>query len=117
MPNYQFILIFFISALLISFCLILVSKYFAPKRPNPEKNSAYECGYNPIESGSKPYSIQFSLVAILFLIFGIETIFLIPFAYAFKSLPIYSIYIMSGFLIILTVGFIYEWLMEALSWE
>jgi NADH-quinone oxidoreductase subunit A len=88
-----------------------------PKRPNPEKLSPYECGFEAFNDARSPFHVRFYLVAILFIIFDLETAFLVPWAVVFRQLGWTSMVAMGLFLGLLTVGFIYEWKKGALEWE
>ena len=81
-----------------------------------EKLTAYECGFNPFEDSKGEFDIRFYLVAILFIIFDLELSFLFPFATCFSSIGVLGFYSMLTFLIILTVGFVYEWQKGAIDW-
>lgn len=88
-----------------------------PHKPNTTKNSGFECGFDSFDNARIPFDIRFYLVALLFIIFDLETAFLFPWAVAFKTLPFLGIVSMIFFLSILTAGFIYEWYVGALEWE
>ena len=93
----------------------------APRKPDPEKLSAYESGFNPFEDARLKFDVRFYLVSILFIIFDLEVAFLFPWAVALMDLPEaaqrYAFWSMMVFLGVLTVGFIYEWKKGALEWE
>ena len=103
---------------LLFFMLPLV---WSPQRPDPEKNSAYECGFNAFDDARMKFDVRFYLVSILFIIFDLEVAFLFPWAVALMKLPhatqVFSFWSMMCFLGVLTVGFIYEWKKGALEWE
>jgi NADH-quinone oxidoreductase subunit A len=88
-----------------------------PKKPDPEKLSPYECGFEPFDDARAPFDVRFYLIAILFIIFDLETAFLVPWAVVFRDLGFTSIFAMALFIILLTVGFVYEWKKGALEWE
>lgn len=88
-----------------------------PKRPNPEKTSPYECGFEPFGDARMPFDVRYYLVAILFIIFDLETAFLVPWAVVFRKLGWFGLAAMGIFLGILVIGFIYEWKKGALEWE
>ena len=88
-----------------------------PNRPDPAKLSTYECGFEPFNDSRAPFDVRYYLVAILFVIFDLETAFLIPWATVFRELGWYGLISMGIFLGLLTVGFIYEWKKGALEWE
>ena len=89
----------------------------AVSNPDSEKNSAYECGFEPFESARLKFDIRFYLVAILFVIFDLEVAFLFPWAITLGISGIFGFISMMIFLLVLTVGFIYEWKKGALEWE
>jgi NADH-quinone oxidoreductase subunit A len=96
---------------------ILGAWVLAPKHPDPEKISAYECGFNAFEDARMKFDVRFYLVSILFLIFDLEVAFLFPWAAAFKQVGTFGFWAMMIFLGILTIGFIYEWKKGALEWD
>ena len=87
------------------------------QRPDAEKNSAYECGFEPFEDARMRFDVRFYLVAILFIIFDLEVAFLFPWAAALGDIGLFGFWSMVVFLLILTVGFVYEWKKGALEWE
>ena len=89
----------------------------AISRPDPEKVSAYECGFNAFDDARMKFDVRFYLVAILFIIFDLEVAFLFPWAAAFKDIGAFGFWSMIVFLAVLTVGFVYEWKKGALEWE
>ena len=91
--------------------------YFFSKKPDPEKLSAYECGFEPFNDSRMEFDVRFYLVAILFIIFDLEIAFLFPWAVSLGNIGILGFCSMMIFLFILTVGFIYEWKKGALDWE
>nr|WCH57979.1 NADH dehydrogenase subunit 3 [Calliblepharis sp.] len=115
--EYIFILLFLITSILISFIIFLLSYLFIPQKSDQEKISAYECGFNPFDDARSTFDIRFYLVAILFLIFDLEISFLFPWSLALRDLGILGFWSMVLFLIILTLGFVYEWYKGALEWE
>ena len=115
--NYLTIIIFFGVALLLSIGFIFLNFVFAPKNPDPEKLSAYECGFEAFDNARIEFDVRFYLVAILFIIFDLEIAFLFPWAISLGNIGLLGFYSMMTFLLILTVGFIYEWKKGALEWE
>lgn len=101
----------------ISAILFLVSFFFVFQKPNFEKLSVYECGFNPFSDSRVKFEVRFYLVAILFIIFDLEIIFLFPWVIIFNQISYFGFFSMLLFLIILTLGFVYEWLKGALTWE
>ena len=115
--NYLTITIFFGVALILSVGFIFLNFVFAPKSPDPEKLSAYECGFEPFNDSRMEFDVRFYLVAILFIIFDLEIAFLFPWAISLGKIGIFGFISMMIFLFILTIGFIYEWKKGALDWE
>jgi NADH-quinone oxidoreductase subunit A len=119
--QYLPILIFFAIAVVIGAAFLAAAYVMAPKHPDPEKISAYECGFNAFEDARMKFDVRFYLVSILFIIFDLEVAFLFPWAVTLLKLPrnveVYSFWSMISFLVILTVGFVYEWKKGALEWE
>ena len=115
--DYLPLAIFIAVALGISLVLLVVPFVFAYKRPDSEKLSAYECGFNAFDDARMKFDVRFYLVAILFIIFDLEVSFLFPWAVAFGDLGLYGYWSMMVFLGVLTVGFIYEWKKGALEWD
>ena len=104
-------------ALLISIGFILINFISSPSNPDPEKLSAYECGFDAFDDSRMEFDVRFYLVAILFIIFDLEIAFLFPWAISLGKIGILGFTSMMIFLFILTVGFIYEWKKGALDWE
>ena len=115
--EYAEIFLFLIVSLTVSFIIFLLSYTLVPKQADAEKISAYECGFNPFDDARITFDIRFYLVAILFLIFDLEISFLFPWAITLNKLSSFGFWIMILFLLILTIGFIYEWKKGALEWE
>ncbi|MEQ1865004.1 MAG: NADH-quinone oxidoreductase subunit A [Micropepsaceae bacterium] len=97
--------------------LLVLPLFVAPNHPDPEKLSAYECGFPPFDDARMKFDVRFYLVAILFIIFDLEVTFLFPWAIVLKDIGPFGFWSMMSFLGILTVGFIYEWKKGALEWE
>ncbi|CAB1274571.1 NADH-quinone oxidoreductase subunit A [Candidatus Nitrosacidococcus tergens] len=117
LDNYIPILIFIIVSLLIGGVLLGLGFSLAPHRPSPEKNSPYECGFEAFEDARMKFDVRYYLVAILFIIFDLETAFFFPWAIVLDNIGLYGFLSMVIFLGILVVGFIYEWKKGALEWE
>jgi len=115
--NYLTIIIFLGISLMLSIGFIVLNLLASPKNPDPEKLSAYECGFEPFNDSRMEFDIRFYLVAILFIIFDLEIAFLFPWAITLGNIGIFGFVSMMIFLLILTVGFIYEWKKGALDWE
>ena len=115
--EYLSILIFLFIALGLSLGFIFLNFLFSPRKPDPEKLSAYECGFEPFNDSRMPFDVRFYLVAILFIIFDLEIAFLFPWAISLGNLGELGFWSMMFFLFILTIGFIYEWKKGALDWD
>ena len=109
--------IFLIIALGLSCAFVVINFILSPKKPDPEKLSAYECGFEPFEDSRLEFDVRFYLVAILFIIFDLEIAFLFPWAISLGNIGLLGFSSMMIFLFILTIGFIYEWKKGALDWE
>jgi len=117
LKDYFAIILFLIIALSLSIGFIIINFIFSPKKPDPEKLSPYECGFEPFNDSRMEFDIRFYLVAILFVIFDLEIAFLFPWAISLGKIGFLGFISMMIFLFILTVGFIYEWKKGALDWE
>ena len=119
--EYLPILIFLGVAIGLGLVLILAAVLAAVRNPDPEKVSAYECGFNAFDDARMKFDVRFYLVSILFIIFDLEVAFLFPWAVTLMKLPAeasqFAFWSMMSFLGVLTVGFIYEWKKGALEWE
>ena len=115
--EYLPIIIFLGLAVALGLFLLLAALVLAVRRPDPEKISAYECGFNAFDDARMKFDVRFYLVAILFIIFDLEIAFLFPWAAAFGSLSDVAFWSMIVFLGVLTIGFAYEWKKGALEWE
>jgi NADH-quinone oxidoreductase subunit A len=119
--QYLPIVIFFGIAAVLGVGFILAALVLAPKNPDPEKISAYECGFNAFDDARMKFDVRFYLVSILFIIFDLEVAFLFPWAVSLAHMPHgvqpFAFWSMIAFLGVLTVGFIYEWKKGALEWE
>jgi len=117
LKDYLPIIIFLVIALGLSGAFVVVNLILSPKHPDPEKLSAYECGFEPFEDSRMKFDVRFYLVAILFIIFDLEVAFLFPWAIVFGDIGLFGFFSMMFFLTILTIGFIYEWKKGALEWD
>jgi NADH-quinone oxidoreductase subunit A len=117
LQDYLPLVIFIGIALVIGLALLIAPFIVAYKQPDPEKLSAYECGFNAFDDARMRFDVRFYLVAILFIIFDLEVSFLFPWAVAFKQLGAFGFWSMIAFLAVLTIGFIYEWKKGALEWD
>lgn len=114
--EYLPILIFIGMASALAIVLILAAAVIAVRNPDPEKVSAYECGFNAFDDARGKFDVRFYLVSILFIIFDLEVAFLFPWAVGFGGLSDVAFWSMMVFLAVLTVGFAYEWKKGALEW-
>jgi len=115
--DYLPLVVFIAVASVIALVLLVVPFVLAHKRPDSEKLSAYECGFNAFDDARMTFDVRFYLVAILFIIFDLEVSFLFPWAVAFGEVGLFGFWSMMVFLGVLTVGFIYEWRKGALEWD
>ena len=115
--EYLPIFVFVVIAFSMSLGFALLSNFVGPSKPDKEKLSAYECGFEPFEDARVKFDVRFYLVAILFIIFDLEVAFLFPWAVSLSIIGFTGYLSMMIFLLILTVGFIYEWKKGALDWE
>jgi NADH-quinone oxidoreductase subunit A len=117
LENYLPILIFIAIGIAIGSLPLIISRILGPYKPNPEKQSPFECGFNAFEDARLPFDVRYYLVALLFIIFDLETAFLFPWAVALRDIGWFGFIAMMIFLAILVVGFIFEWKKGALEWE
>lgn len=115
--DYLPLVIFLGLAIALGLVFIIAAAVLAVRNPDPEKNSAYECGFNAFDDARMKFDVRFYLVAILFIIFDLEIAFLFPWAVAFKDMSMVGFWSMMVFLAVLTIGFAYEWKKGALEWE
>src|SRR5215831_241719 len=109
LQNYVPILIFFAVATGLGLVLMGLGFLFGPRKPDPEKLSAYECGFDAFEDSRMKFDVRYYLVAIVFIVFDLEIAFLFPWAVSLDSIGMAGIVAMGLFLLILVIGFIYEW--------
>ncbi len=117
LENYLPILIFFVVALFAGIGPIALGLLLAPRKADAEKVSPYECGFEAFEDSRLKFDVRYYLVAILFIIFDLEIVFLFPWAVTLEENGLFGVIAMGVFLLILTVGFAYEWGKGALEWE
>lgn len=117
LTDYFSILVFMGVCFGLSILFILLSFLRGPRRPNAEKLSPYECGFEAFSDARLKFDVRFYLIAILFIIFDLEIAFLFPWAICLLDVGLFGYFSMMVFLAILTVGFIYEWRKGALEWE
>lgn len=115
--NYFPILLFILIGLAVGIFPIILGKLVGPNRPDEEKNSPYECGFEAFEDARMKFDVRYYLVAILFILFDLEIAFLFPWAVALKEIGAFGFWAMMVFLFILVVGFVYEWMKGALEWD
>ena len=117
LTDYLPIFIFFLVAVGFALFTIFASAIIGKRKPTPQKMLPYECGMDPIGEARKPFSVKFYIIAMLFIVFDIEAVFLYPWAVIFRDLKIFGLVEMAVFIAILLVGFIYVWKKGALEWE
>ena len=117
LADYMPLIVFLGVSLFIAAALLVAPFLVAYSSPDPEKLSAYECGFNAFDDARMKFDVRFYLVAILFIIFDLEVAFLFPWAITFGDLGWFGMWSMMAFLGVLTVGFVYEWRKGALEWD
>jgi NADH-quinone oxidoreductase subunit A len=117
LANYLPILVFLGIATVLGLALLLLGFVFGPRKPDDEKTSPYECGFEAFEDSRMKFDVRYYLVAILFIIFDLEIAFLFPWAVSLDAVGVFGLASMGIFLAILVVGFIYEWKKGALEWD
>jgi NADH-quinone oxidoreductase subunit A len=115
--EYAAIAAFIIVMTVVGFIAIGLGQLFGPRRPSQRKAMPYESGMNPIGPGTRRMPVRFYLIAVLFILFDIETIFFLPWAIVFRQLGVFGIVEMLIFIAILLVGYVYAWKKGALEWE
>ena len=117
LANYIPVLIFLLVAMIFGAAMLLVGRVMGPHKPDSEKLSPYECGFEAFEDSRMKFDVRYYLVAILFIIFDLEIAFLFPWAIALDSVGLFGFVAMMIFLGVLVIGFAYEWMKGALEWE
>jgi len=117
LENYFPILLFIVVALVFGGALVGAGILIAPNRPDSDKLSPYECGFEAFEDARMKFDVRYYLIAILFILFDLEIAFLFPWAVTLNDLGSFGFWSMMVFLAILVVGFVYEWMKGALEWE
>ena len=117
LDNYIPVLIFIVIGLGLGTVMIVMGAMLGPRRPDSEKQSPYECGFEAFEDSRMKFDVRYYLVAILFIIFDLEIAFLFPWAVVLDEIGMFGFLAMMVFLGLLVVGFIYEWRKGALEWE
>ena len=117
LAEYLPILIFLGVAVALAVAMVGMSYVMAPQRPDADKLSQYECGFDAFSDARGRFDVRFYLVTLLFIIFDLEIAFLFPWATALGDIGVFGFWSMMVFLAVLTIGFIYEWRKGALEWE
>ncbi|OYY92621.1 MAG: NADH-quinone oxidoreductase subunit A [Hydrogenophilales bacterium 28-61-23] len=117
LENYFPVLLFILVGLTVGVAPMVAGFVFAPHKPDPEKLSPYECGFEAFEDARMKFDVRYYLVAILFILFDLEIAFLFPWAIVLEEIGLFGFLSMVVFLGILVVGFVYEWMKGALDWE
>jgi len=117
LENYFPILLFIVVGLAVGVGPVVLGWLIAPNRPDSEKLSPYECGFEAFEDARMKFDVRYYLIAILFILFDLEIAFLFPWAVVLKEIGMFGFVAMLVFLAVLVVGFIYEWMKGALEWE
>ena len=117
LQNYVPVLLFIAVGILLGVMPILLGRLLGPLHPDKEKNAPYECGFDAFLNARSKFDIRFYLVSILFIIFDLEVSFLFPWALSLSYINFFGFWTMFIFLIVLTIGFVYEWKQGALEWE
>ncbi|MEM8533944.1 MAG: NADH-quinone oxidoreductase subunit A [Chloroflexota bacterium] len=115
--DYLPILVLFLVALFIGIFVVVASGLLGPQRPTRRKLMPYESGMEPIGSAQRRFNVKFSRTAMLFILFDIEILFFFPYALVYRQLAIPGLIAVGVFLVVLLVGFVYEWKRGALRWE
>lgn len=115
--EYSSILLFICVGIFLSFLLIILSYFLVTQSPETEKLSTYECGFEPYEDARNKFNIRFYIIAILFILFDIEIIFLLPWCVSISQLNLLGFWSMIEFLFELGIGFIYVWSVGAIEWS
>jgi NADH-quinone oxidoreductase subunit A len=117
LENYFPILLFILVGLFVGLGPLILGKLVSPHKPDSEKNSPYECGFEAFEDARMKFDVRYYLVAILFILFDLEIAFLFPWAVVLQEIGLAGFLSMMLFLFVLVVGFIYEWMKGALEWD
>jgi NADH-quinone oxidoreductase subunit A len=117
LTQYLPLLILLIIAIILGFLVVGLGTFFGPRRPTTRKGQPYESGMQPYGPGTRQVSVRYYLVAVLFILFDIEVVFVLPWAVVFRDLGIPGLILMIVFLVVLEVAFFYAWKKGALEWE
>lgn len=115
--EFTFLLIFFFSSFFFSIILLIISLILVYQKPDKEKLSSYECGFFPFDDARMKYEARFYIIGILYIIFDVELMFLIPWVVAYSSLNFFSIFIGLFFILILLFGFFFELFLKVFDWR
>jgi NADH-quinone oxidoreductase subunit A len=115
--QYAPLLILLLLAVFVGFLVVGLGNWFGPKRPTRKKGMPYESGMQPYGPGTRRMSVRYYLVAVLFILFDIEVVFVLPWAVVFRELGIPGLVLMGIFLVVLEIAFVYAWKKGALEWE
>ena len=115
--EYSSVLLFLLIAIVLSIVIVFFSYVLAVQNPESEKLSTYECGFEPYEDARHKFDVRFYLVAILFIVFDIETMYLLPWCISVSQLNLLGFWSMIDFIIELGIGFVYVWYLGALDWS
>ncbi|HET7578275.1 MAG TPA: NADH-quinone oxidoreductase subunit A [Bacillales bacterium] len=114
--SYLFVAIFFILGLLLPILSLAAGRFLRPRKPSAEKSTTYESGIEPFQESWVQFNVRYYIFALLFVIFDVETVFLYPWAVAYKKLGIFALVEMLIFIIMLLIGLIYAWKKKVLKW-
>ena len=117
MPNWGYLLIFAVVALIVPSVALIVSRLLAPRKPNPIKESTYECGMETVGASWVQFKAQYYVFALVFLVFDVEVVFLFPWATALNALPMFAVIEGIIFILILVAGLVYAWRKGLLEWS
>ena len=117
LENYFPVLLFILVGLAIGVIPLVLGRVLAPNRPDDAKLSPYECGFEAFEDARMKFDVRYYLIAIIFILFDLETAFLFPWAVALKELGLFGFLVGLEFVAVLTIGFVYMWKKGALDWE
>jgi NADH-quinone oxidoreductase subunit A len=117
MLGYESVLLLLALGGTIAVVFVFLSRFLGPRDANPEKTTVYECGVEPVGTARERFPVRFYLVAMLFIVFDIEAVFLYPWARLFRQLGVLGLVEMAVFIVVLVIGLIYAWRKGALEWE
>jgi NADH:ubiquinone oxidoreductase subunit 3 (subunit A) len=117
MQSWLYILLFMIIAVIVPFAAILIARIIGPRKPNPIKQSTYECGMETVGDSWVQFKAQYYVFALIFLVFDVETVFLFPWAISLNALPMFAVVEGVIFILILVAGLVYTWRKGMLEWS